>query len=220
MQWNACVHRVDLGLYSHPKVFWGNGVRTHVNSKGKISSTGKILPKRRIKPWRWIKQDSDPNTLPTSYSGPGVVINSSDMSVVWSLLGQQPSTAGVGSVNWGAVCIPWHWSWRSWHSCPRQVECQLQNHAQHAQYPKSECDNLCGGQTVTYTTRRANAQTIYICHKGLLHSYLPYIVNHHEHLSCFIKLFSRMTAQVLALPWPCDLGWTSSSFKLESTCRV
>ena len=28
-----------LGLYSHPKEFLGNGVRTHVNSKGKIPST-------------------------------------------------------------------------------------------------------------------------------------------------------------------------------------
>ena len=31
-----CVHRLDLGLNSHPKEFLGNGVRTHVNSKGKI----------------------------------------------------------------------------------------------------------------------------------------------------------------------------------------
>ena len=31
---------VDLVLYYHPKEFWGNGVRTHVNSKGKIPSTG------------------------------------------------------------------------------------------------------------------------------------------------------------------------------------
>ena len=23
MQWNACVHRLDLGLYSHPKEFQG-----------------------------------------------------------------------------------------------------------------------------------------------------------------------------------------------------
>ena len=37
LRWNACVHRLDLGLYSHPKEFWGNGVRTHVNSKGKKS---------------------------------------------------------------------------------------------------------------------------------------------------------------------------------------
>ena len=21
--WNACVHRIDLSLYSHPKEFWG-----------------------------------------------------------------------------------------------------------------------------------------------------------------------------------------------------
>ena len=30
------MHRLDLGLYSHLKEFWGNGVRIHVNSKGKI----------------------------------------------------------------------------------------------------------------------------------------------------------------------------------------
>ena len=23
VRWNACVHRLDLGLYSHPKEFWG-----------------------------------------------------------------------------------------------------------------------------------------------------------------------------------------------------
>ena len=43
IQWNACVHRLDLGLYSHPKEFWGNGVRTRVNSKEKIASTGKMF---------------------------------------------------------------------------------------------------------------------------------------------------------------------------------
>ena len=43
MQWNACVHRLDLGLYSHLKEFWGNGVRTNVNSKGKVPCTGKNL---------------------------------------------------------------------------------------------------------------------------------------------------------------------------------
>ena len=40
MQWNACVHRLGLSLYAHPKEFVGNGVKTHVNSKGKIPSTG------------------------------------------------------------------------------------------------------------------------------------------------------------------------------------
>ena len=40
VQWNAFVHRLDLGFNSDQKGFWGNGVRTHVNSKGKIPSTG------------------------------------------------------------------------------------------------------------------------------------------------------------------------------------
>ena len=34
------MHRLDLGLYSHPKEFLGYGVRTHVNSKRNIPSTG------------------------------------------------------------------------------------------------------------------------------------------------------------------------------------
>ena len=29
-----------------------------------------------------------------------------------------------------------------------------------------------------------------------------------------------MTAQILAFPWPCDLEWTSQSFKLESYYRT
>ena len=45
---NACVHRLDLALYSHPKEFWGNGFRIHVDSKGKIPTTGKISPQRMI----------------------------------------------------------------------------------------------------------------------------------------------------------------------------
>ena len=70
VHWNACVHRLDLGLYSHPKEFWGNGVRTHVNSKRKIPSARKILLRGRWNPWRCIRQDSRPNTLPTSYTAP------------------------------------------------------------------------------------------------------------------------------------------------------
>ena len=39
LQWNACVHRLDIGLYSYSKEFFENGVRTHVNSKGQIPFT-------------------------------------------------------------------------------------------------------------------------------------------------------------------------------------
>ena len=68
--WNVCVHRLDIGLYSHPKEFSGNGVRTHVNSKVKIPPTRKILLRGGWNPQPCIKQDSEPNTLPMSYSSP------------------------------------------------------------------------------------------------------------------------------------------------------
>ena len=34
------MYRLGLGLFSHPKEFGEDGVRTHVNSKEKIPSTG------------------------------------------------------------------------------------------------------------------------------------------------------------------------------------
>ena len=64
------VHGLDLGLYSHPKESWGNGVRTRVNSKGKSPSTSKILLRGGSNPRRGIKRDLEPSTLPTSYSAP------------------------------------------------------------------------------------------------------------------------------------------------------
>ena len=70
VSWNACVHRLGLGLHSHPKQFLGNGVQTHINSKGKIPSTGKNLLRGGWNPQHCIKQDSEPNTLPTSYWRP------------------------------------------------------------------------------------------------------------------------------------------------------
>ena len=48
VRWNACVHRLDLGFYSHPKELWGNRVRTHVG--GRNSSVGSAwarCPQRR-----------------------------------------------------------------------------------------------------------------------------------------------------------------------------
>ena len=40
VRWNACVHTLDLGLYSHPEEFLGNGIRNHANTKGKMPFTG------------------------------------------------------------------------------------------------------------------------------------------------------------------------------------
>ena len=64
----ACVHRPDLFLYSYPKEFGGNGVRTHVNSKGKKSLYRKL--RGGSNPRRSIRQDSEPNTLPTELFRP------------------------------------------------------------------------------------------------------------------------------------------------------
>ena len=40
VRWDACLHRLDLGLCPRPEEFFGNGARTHVNFKGKIPSVG------------------------------------------------------------------------------------------------------------------------------------------------------------------------------------
>ena len=69
---NACVHRLDLGLYSHPKELGGEGgggggARSHVSSKGKLPSTGgsEEVGTRDT-------QDSEPNTLPTDLFRPSI----------------------------------------------------------------------------------------------------------------------------------------------------
>ena len=93
VRWNVCVHRLDLSLYSHPKevfllllffcfvcffvlfFFLGggggeDGVRTYINSKGKKSPLRKNLFRGGSNPRRCIKQDSEPNTLPTELPAP------------------------------------------------------------------------------------------------------------------------------------------------------
>ena len=69
-------------------------------------------------------------------------------------------------------------------------------------------------------TRRANAQTIHIRHTYRTFSQSSLLHNPHEHVSCFMQLYNRMTLQVLVFSWPCDLEWISRSFKLKSHCRV
>ena len=74
MQWNACVHRLDLSFFSHPKEFWGwgggggNGVRIHVNSKGKIPSTG--ISEENQTHAAAASRTASPTHDQLSYSGP------------------------------------------------------------------------------------------------------------------------------------------------------
>ena len=84
------MHRLDLSLYSHLKEFfftgwgWGEGEGEEGGEGGmesesmltlreKIPSSGRILLRGGLNPLRCIKQDSEPDTLPTSYSGPQVI---------------------------------------------------------------------------------------------------------------------------------------------------
>ena len=58
-----CAQTRPRFILSSKRVFWGNGVWTHVNSKGKIPSTGKF-PQRRIKPATlWTASPNTTNEL-------------------------------------------------------------------------------------------------------------------------------------------------------------
>ena len=89
---NACVHRLDLGLYCQPKEFWGNGVRIHVNSKGKILLRGGWNPRR------CIKQDSEPNTLPTELSRPGPHVTGQQIEINPGIIHMHDAGPSPGAV--------------------------------------------------------------------------------------------------------------------------
>ena len=59
VRWNACLHRLDLGLYTHPKGFGGGkregGVRTYVHCKGKNPLYCKKKKKKKKSPQRRIE---------------------------------------------------------------------------------------------------------------------------------------------------------------------
>ena len=56
--------------------------------KGKIPSTGKILPRGESNPRRYIKHDSEPNTLPTSYSDPCLFLSTAKSFIHCPFLGR------------------------------------------------------------------------------------------------------------------------------------
>ena len=68
MQWNACVHRQDLGLYSHPKEFLGNRVRPMLTPREKSPLPKKFSPEEDGT--HNAASSKQPSTLSTSYSGP------------------------------------------------------------------------------------------------------------------------------------------------------
>ena len=69
VQWNTCVHRLDIDLYSHPQEFWENRVRTHVNSKGKKIPSARGSEEGWSQDAAWCRTGS-PTHYWLSYSGP------------------------------------------------------------------------------------------------------------------------------------------------------
>ena len=93
MWWNACEHRLDLGLYSHMKEFWKNRVRTPANSKGKNPLCQGLRGGSNSQ--HRSMQDSELNTiLSHSVPPPPPPTNpptSSDVTIVVLLLNKEPS---------------------------------------------------------------------------------------------------------------------------------
>ena len=63
VRWNACVHKLDFGIYSHPKECWRNGFRNHINFKGKKPSHQKLRGGSNLR-------RSEPSTLLTELFRP------------------------------------------------------------------------------------------------------------------------------------------------------
>ena len=92
VRWNASVHRLDLGLYSHPKEFGGNGVGNHVNSVGKIPSTGG--PEEDRNRDAASRRTANPTHYRLNYSGPRMATRGVTVSMSAFLAGHQCYCAG------------------------------------------------------------------------------------------------------------------------------
>ena len=57
---------------------------------------------------------------------------------------------------------------------------------------------------ICYKSHVSHKKTLVILTR-LLYSHLPYVINYHERLICFMQLYNGMTQQISAFPKPCDL---------------
>ena len=73
---NACVYRLHLGWYSHPKEFWGKWSQNSCFLRGKNPLYRKL--RRGSNPRRCITQDGEPNTLPTELFLPRLASSAGD----------------------------------------------------------------------------------------------------------------------------------------------
>ena len=103
VQWNACVHRLDFGLHSHQKKFWGNGVRNHVNS---MKNPLYQRVRGGLNLWRCNTHDSEPNTLLTELFWPSMqhVKSISEMICLHNCMWCQMQTVLLSN----PITVSWH----------------------------------------------------------------------------------------------------------------
>ena len=102
MQWNACVHRLDFGLSSHPKEL-GNGVRTLVHSKGKVPSTG---GSEEVRTCNIVSASSELKTLSTELFQPPLF---NQVFFIPALIWLQALVSSAFFTTFNTLCL---WSWQ------------------------------------------------------------------------------------------------------------
>ena len=78
----------------------------------------------------------------------------------------------------------------------------VSNHTIHNMNDKRLCSEINKSAVCVCHKRKQEEQmliqSIFAILTGLLHGHLPYKINHHQHLSSFMQLYNRRTAQILA----------------------
>ena len=107
------MHRLDLISYSHPKEFWGNGVRTYANSKGKIPSTGSSEENRTHNAASPITASPTHYWLSYSASPPYITNHHDHFSLLHAILQQNDFTSP--KLFYDPVILNTHHGHSSWH---------------------------------------------------------------------------------------------------------
>ena len=82
MRRSVCVHRLGLGLYSHSKEFWWNGVRTNVNSREKSILPEEFSSREDLTHGAASSRTASPTHYQRVIPAPSRLIHSSDLKAV------------------------------------------------------------------------------------------------------------------------------------------
>ena len=82
VQWNAHVHRLDLGLHFHPKEYFREWNQNPFYLQGKNPLYRRL--RGGLKPRCYIRQDREPKTLPTEPLRPLAIAQPDMMAFFWA----------------------------------------------------------------------------------------------------------------------------------------